>query len=130
VTYERFADFTGATIVASWPCAQCRALGRNAPLTYISDGGTVPDGGGVTPTGIPHDRLDAYLATFPRRPPRHRCRADTVLAAPPVAMPRAKPDAEIADAPTGSKVEHVRGALEERVDAAPRVRSQPSMIIV
>jgi hypothetical protein len=56
---------TGATVVASWPCAQCRALGRNAPLTYISDGGTVPDGGGVTPTGVPHDRLDAYLATFP-----------------------------------------------------------------
>jgi hypothetical protein len=91
VTYERFADFTGATIVASWPCAQCRALGRNAPLTYISDGGTVPDGGGVTPTGIPHDRLDAYLATFP-----------------PSATPSPVPGGHRARRTAASKVEHVR----------------------
>ena len=41
---------TGASgVPASWPCPQCEALGRTEPLTYVSDGGTIPDNGGGAP---------------------------------------------------------------------------------
>ena len=54
-----------AALSASWPCPQCIALGRTEPLTYASDGGTVADDGGMSPTPIPPKRLEAYLASFP-----------------------------------------------------------------
>jgi hypothetical protein len=57
---------TGATVVSSpWPCPQCVALGRTEPLQYGKD---VPDSGGYRGTPIPPDRLEAYLASFPRPP--------------------------------------------------------------
>ena len=55
---------TGAVAVGSWPCPQCAALGRTGPLTYVSDGGTVPDDGNMAPTEIPSERLEAFLASF------------------------------------------------------------------
>jgi hypothetical protein len=63
---------TGQSTVGSWPCPQCIALGRTEPLKYGKD---VPDSTSVTPTEIPPDRLEAYLATFPppeedQEPPR------------------------------------------------------------
>jgi hypothetical protein len=53
---------TGQSVVGSWPCPQCIALGRTEPLKYGRD---VPDSMSVTPTEIPQDQLGAYLATFP-----------------------------------------------------------------
>lgn len=63
---------TGHSAVGSWPCPQCIALGRTEPLKYGRD---VHDSTSVTPTEIPPDRLEAYLATFPppeedQEPPR------------------------------------------------------------
>ena len=62
---------TGQTAVGSWPCVQC--IG---PLTYASDGGTIDDAGDFTPTEIPPERLEAYLASFPAevRPPGRKAR--------------------------------------------------------
>lgn len=56
---------TGAVVTGTWPCAQCVALGRTGPLTYVSDGGTVPDNGDMSATEIPPERLEAFLASFP-----------------------------------------------------------------
>ena len=56
---------TGAVVTGTWPCAQCKALGRTEPLRYVSDGGTVPDNGRMGATPIPDDRLEAFLASFP-----------------------------------------------------------------
>jgi hypothetical protein len=52
---------TGQVAVASWPCAQCIALGRTVPLQYGRD---VPDSGAGRVTEVPPDRLEAYLASF------------------------------------------------------------------
>ena len=59
---------TGASVVRTWPCPQCVALGRTEPLRYVSDGGTVPEDTSVRATEIPPDRLEAYLASFSAPP--------------------------------------------------------------
>jgi hypothetical protein len=58
---------TGQVAAASWPCAQCAALGRAGPLRYGRD---FPLEGGPGPmTEVPPGRLDAYLASFGPAPP-------------------------------------------------------------
>ena len=76
VLHSHINPITHAVAVGSWPCAQCIALGRTGPRTYISDGGTTPDGGDFRSTEIPPERLEAYLASFPRevRPPGRKAR--------------------------------------------------------
>ena len=64
VLHTHVNPITGAVVTGTWPCPQCKALGRTGPLTYVSDGGTVPDDGSMAPTEIPPERLEAFLASF------------------------------------------------------------------
>jgi hypothetical protein len=65
VLHSHLNPETGAIAVASWPCAQCKALGRTEPLKYGRD---VPDEGNSTLAPVPPERLEAYLASFGSSP--------------------------------------------------------------